>query len=50
MARQVAYSEATVIDGDDRLVSRSTGTFLLHRHADARATNDPQSSAPTPGG
>ena len=50
MARQVAYSEATVIDGDDRLVSRSTGTFLLHRHADARSTIDPQSTAQTPGG
>lgn len=34
MARQVAYAEATVTDGEDRLVSRSTGTFLLHRHAD----------------
>lgn len=33
MARQVAYAEATVTDADDRLVSRSTGTFLLHREA-----------------
>ena len=32
MARQVAYAEASVTDGKDRLVSRSTGTFLLHRH------------------
>jgi uncharacterized protein (TIGR00369 family) len=31
MARQVAYVEATVHDADGRLVSRSTGTFLLHR-------------------
>jgi uncharacterized protein (TIGR00369 family) len=31
MARQVAYGEATVRDGENRLVSRSTGTFLLHR-------------------
>ncbi len=31
MARQVAYGEATVRDEEDRLVSRSTGTFLLHR-------------------
>ena len=31
MARQVAYAEATVRDGDGQLVSRSTGTFLLHR-------------------
>ena len=32
LARQVAYAEATVIDPTDRMVSRSTGTFLLHRH------------------
>jgi uncharacterized protein (TIGR00369 family) len=50
MARQVAYSEATVIDGDDRLVSRSTGTFLLHRHADARPTTGSQPSSETLGG
>ena len=31
MARQVAYAEATVIDDKDQLISRSTGTFLLHR-------------------
>jgi len=31
MARLVAYAEATVRDRDDRLVSRSTGTFMLHR-------------------
>jgi uncharacterized protein (TIGR00369 family) len=31
MARQVAYGEATVRDEEDRLVSRATGTFLLHR-------------------
>jgi len=30
-ARQVAYAEATTRDGEDQLVSRSTGTFLLHR-------------------
>jgi acyl-coenzyme A thioesterase PaaI-like protein len=34
MARQVAYGEATTRDDRGRLVSRSTGTFLLHR-ADA---------------
>jgi uncharacterized protein (TIGR00369 family) len=50
MARQVAYSEATVIDGDDQLVSRSTGTFLLHRHADARSTTGSQPSSETPEG
>jgi uncharacterized protein (TIGR00369 family) len=31
LARQVAYAEAVVRDRDGRLVSRSTGTFLLHR-------------------
>ena len=31
MARQVAYAEATVMDGEGQLVSRSTGTFLLKR-------------------
>jgi acyl-coenzyme A thioesterase PaaI-like protein len=31
MARQVAYGEASVRDGDGQLVSRATGTFLLHR-------------------
>lgn len=33
MARQVAYAEASVRDGDDRIVSRATGTFMLHREA-----------------
>jgi len=31
MARQVAYGEAVVRDGDGAMVSRATGTFLLHR-------------------
>jgi acyl-coenzyme A thioesterase PaaI-like protein len=31
MARQVAYGEASVRGGDGLLVSRATGTFLLHR-------------------
>ena len=34
MAKQVAYAEATVRDADGALVSRSTGTFLLHREDD----------------
>jgi acyl-coenzyme A thioesterase PaaI-like protein len=39
MARQIAFGEATVHDADDVLVSRATGTFLLHRHED---TSDPK--------
>jgi len=35
LARQVAYAEASVTDGEGTLVSRSTGTFLLHRPEDA---------------
>ena len=31
LAKQVAYAEATVKDGEGTLISRSTGTFLLHR-------------------
>jgi acyl-coenzyme A thioesterase PaaI-like protein len=33
MARQVAYRAVTVRDIESRLVSRATGTFLLHRDA-----------------
>ncbi len=47
MARQVAYAEATVIDGKDRMISRSTGTFLLHRSSDASpALEDPAGATP----
>jgi len=35
LARQVAYAEASVTDADGHLLSRSTGTFLLHRPDDA---------------
>jgi uncharacterized protein (TIGR00369 family) len=38
LARQVAYAEAAVRDTDGRLVSRSTGTFLLHRDPTPRGT------------
>jgi uncharacterized protein (TIGR00369 family) len=31
MAKQVAYGEASVRDAQGALVSRATGTFLLHR-------------------
>jgi uncharacterized protein (TIGR00369 family) len=31
MAKQVAYAEARITDTSGELVSRSTGTFLLHR-------------------
>ena len=31
MAKQVAYGEATMRDAEGALVSRATGTFLLHR-------------------
>ncbi len=33
MTRQVAYAEARVEDAEGRLVSRATGTFLIHREA-----------------
>lgn len=31
MAKQVAFTQAVVVDDSERPVSRSTGTFLLHR-------------------
>jgi uncharacterized protein (TIGR00369 family) len=34
LTRQIAYAEATVRDEQDQLVSRSSGTFLIHREAD----------------
>jgi uncharacterized protein (TIGR00369 family) len=40
MARQVAYAEASVSDSAGRLVSRSTGTFLLHRHLEDQGPAD----------
>src|SRR3954469_21117734 len=33
MAKQVAFVEAAVHDGDGRLISRATATFLLYREA-----------------
>lgn len=35
MAKQVAFAEASVTDGDGDVVSRATGTFLLHREPPA---------------
>ncbi len=34
MAKQVAYGEATLRDGEGQLFTRATGTFLLHRAAE----------------
>lgn len=33
MTRQVAFAEGRVLDAEGQLVSRSTGTFLLHRES-----------------
>ena len=38
LARQVAYAEAKVTGNGDELVSRSTGTFLLHRSDEGGST------------
>jgi uncharacterized protein (TIGR00369 family) len=36
LARQVAFAEAAVRDTDGELVSRATGTFLVHRRTEGR--------------
>ncbi len=47
MARQVAYGEAVVRDGEERLVSRATGTFLLQRAGDrSDSPRGPSGDAP----
>jgi uncharacterized protein (TIGR00369 family) len=33
LTRQIAYAEATVSNVEGKLVSRATGTFLVHREA-----------------
>jgi len=33
LTRQIAYAEATIVSEDGKLISRSTGTFLIHREA-----------------
>ncbi len=49
LARQVAYAEATVSDAKDQMISRSTGTFLLHRHSDQASAPGNGHSAESPG-
>jgi len=34
LTRQIAYAEATIEDESQKLISRATGTFLVHRHGD----------------
>jgi uncharacterized protein (TIGR00369 family) len=38
MGRQVAYGEASLTSSEGKLVSRATGTFLIHREAEAKPT------------
>jgi uncharacterized protein (TIGR00369 family) len=33
LTRQIAYAEATISSDEGKLISRSTGTFLVHRSA-----------------
>jgi uncharacterized protein (TIGR00369 family) len=40
MARQVAYAEGTVRDREGRIVSRATGTFMLHREPSRAPAHD----------
>jgi uncharacterized protein (TIGR00369 family) len=46
MARQVAYAEGVLRDGDERLVSRATGTFLLYRDDDSSRIPSAAGEAP----
>ena len=34
MGRQVAYGESTITTAEGKIVSRATGTFLIHRDSD----------------
>jgi acyl-coenzyme A thioesterase PaaI-like protein len=45
MAKQVAYGEASMRDGDGTLVSRATGTFLLHRPTPEDTASGPAAPA-----
>ena len=35
LTRQIAYAEATIEDESHKLISRASGTFLVHRHVEA---------------
>jgi uncharacterized protein (TIGR00369 family) len=35
LTRQIAYAEATMVDESEKLISRASGTFLVHRHVTA---------------
>jgi uncharacterized protein (TIGR00369 family) len=35
LTRQIAYAEATIASDEGKLISRSTGTFLVHRSKEA---------------
>ena len=35
LTRQIAYAEATIEDESEKLISRASGTFLVHRNAEA---------------
>jgi uncharacterized protein (TIGR00369 family) len=49
LARQVAYGEATVRDAKDQMISRSTGTFLIHRHSEEASPSVSGASPESPG-
>ena len=40
LTRQIAYAEATIADGEGKLVSRATGTFLVHRDEEASSARE----------
>jgi acyl-coenzyme A thioesterase PaaI-like protein len=40
LTRQIAYAEATIVNGESKLVSRATGTFLVRRD-DNKADDGP---------
>jgi uncharacterized protein (TIGR00369 family) len=40
LTRQIAYAEASITDDESKLVSRATGTFLVHRDEEAGPARD----------